>query len=106
MEKPEEAITLPLTWRELSKMVPPPPIVFVAPFIKILPGLLLVKEPVAEIFPVTRIEDEELIVPVIVKLSRAIFVPLIVFVVPLMVSVPPGKCVKVPGLVVERSPLT
>ena len=106
IEKPEEAITLPVTWRELNKIVPPPPIVFVVPFIKILPGLLLVKEPVTEIFPVTGIEDEELTVPVIVKLSNVIFVPLIVFAVPLMVSVPPGKCVKVPGLVVERLPFT
>ena len=101
----EEAVTVPLICRELNKIVPPPPIVFVVPFIKILPGLLPVKEPVTEIFPAITIAEEELRVPVTVRLANVIPVPVIVFVVPLIVTVPPDKWVNVPGLLVLRFPL-
>ena len=106
IEKPDDAVTEPVICKELNKIVPPPPIVFVVPFISTLPGLILVKEPAIEIFPVTTIEEDELIDPGIVTFSKVMPVPVIFLVVPVMLNVLPAWCVNVPGLVVDRSPAT
>lgn len=86
-------------------MVPAPEIVLDVPDMVTVPPVP-VKLPPMDRLPVSRTLLVLLIVPEIVRLSSVMLAPVMLLVVPLIVSVPPARCVKVPGPVVVRSPET
>ena len=86
---------VPLTDNVPNKIVPAPEIVFEVPLIATEP-LEAVSVPLADRFPVTVIELDVEIVPLMVKLSKINALPLMVFDVPFIVKVPPADCVKFP----------
>lgn len=85
-------------------MVPAPEIVLVVPPMVIVPALAI-KLPATLRFPVRIIDEAVVTVPVMLRLSGEMSVPLIVVPVPLMVKVPPEACVKDPAPVVAKFPV-
>lgn len=104
MEKLEAVVMLPVRSSELKPMLPAPLIVFEVPDIVTVP---LVPEKEPETIRLLLIEKEipEVTEPLIVRLSKMMFVPLIVLEAPVIVS-KPVVCVKVPAPLVAIFPDT
>ena len=103
IEKLAVLVTAPLTTRPAKLTEPAPLIVFVVPLIVIDPAVPL-KVPLTERLPVRKKDVVVLTVPVTVRLSIEIPVPLIVVAVPVIVKVPPLACENEPVFVVSRLP--
>lgn len=103
MEKAAAVVTVPVTDNALMEIVPAPEIVLEDPLRVIVPPVD-VKLPLTDKLPVKVKLVAVLTVPEMVRLSKVKPVPVIVFVVPVMVTVPPAAWVNDPGPVVDKLP--
>lgn len=106
MEKLTDVETLPVIFNPLNVIEPVPLIVFELPLIVIVPAEAEKDVPLTAKFPVIDRELPVLMDPEAVRLLNDIPVPVMLFDVPLIVTVPepPEVCVNVPAPLVEKSP--
>ena len=104
-EKSASAVMEPVTSNAANNFVPVPDIVFEAPLMVMFP-VLAVKLPLTDKLPVNSKEAAVLTVPLTVRLSNIIPVPLIVLPLPVISNVPPETKVNEPDKTVARLPVT
>ena len=104
-EKSASAVMEPVTSNAANNFVPVPDIVFEAPLMVMFP-VLAVKLPLTDKLPLISRELVVLTVPLTVRLSNIIPVPLIVLPLPVISNVPPETKVNEPDKIVARLPVT
>ena len=105
MEKLEVVVMLPISCNELKAFVPAPLIVLPAPFIIIVP-VVADNEPVpVRLLVIVKLASVETD-PFTVRSLKIIFAPEIDLVAPVIVIIPPDRCVNCPEPLVDRLPDT